>query len=156
MIRRDELGATPTKPLTAADTAEQCLHCGKPAKSGPFCCDTRKREVLKLRAGEHPAFTGSRSRKGTETPVEVTTGGLLFVGVVIHGGYLDGYGSTEPEVIFDKVIDEEAGTEVEFDAWVEAKLKESPSNDMFARARLVEPIQGEAIAMVVPPRSDES
>lgn len=54
----DAPAPAPTEPLCEEPTLAQCAHGPHPAAGPPepFCCEGRKRQILKLEAGEHPAF----------------------------------------------------------------------------------------------------
>jgi hypothetical protein len=85
-----------------------------------------------------------------ETAFEITSHGVLVSGTVIHGRVINGYGGAPPEVLFDRVKDEDAGETWDFERWLDAHPKKGRE-----RIRMVEEMEEEAIAKVVMPRDRE-
>jgi hypothetical protein len=85
-----------------------------------------------------------------ETAFYFPCNGVLIAGVVIHGGEIPWYGAAPPEVIIDKVVDEEAGTETLFSDWLAAHPKQG-----IEQRRMVAAMEEAVIEKVCKPRDPE-
>lgn len=90
------------------------------------------------------------SFKGYETAFRFSSDGMILSGIVFHGGHLDRFGPLEPEVIIEKVIDEDSGAETNFDVW----LSGHPRQGMGQR-KMVAAMEEAVIERVVKPRDPE-